>query len=225
MMGNQEILFASLVGSKLVKIVPRLEAVENELSKHVLPAVPFLPFKNKDSVGGYSHAATEYGSPGLWEADKPTDEEKQFFPLKLSIDEGRSWFLLPYEPMINIGGKNIVVMRNVAKWNNDKNRQLIGSIKERWAQGDYDISITGVLMGSLLAGNVEDCFPRSDFEKLRKVLTNAKEVLVQCPPLELLGINKIVILDFVFPFTKGENVQAYDIKAVSDDSYKLLLDV
>ena len=62
-------------------------------------------------------------------------------------------------------------------------------------------------------------------QKLKEVLTHAKQVKVNCAPLELLGINDIVIDDFSFPFTKGENVQAYEIKACSDFSYNLLMKI
>jgi hypothetical protein len=220
-MGNQDLLFASLVGSKVLKMVPRFTAVQNELMKHVLPPIPFLPFRNTEGITEINEEVSEF----LWEADKPLSEDRQFFPLSLSIDEGKTWFLMPYEPLLTISGKNNIIRRNVAKWNSDHSNLLIGTIKERWSQDDYEISITGVLFGALLRGDVFDCFPRADFEELKNLLTHAKEVQVLCPPLELLGINKIVIEDFSFPFTKGENVQAYEIKAYSDCSYNLLMEV
>jgi hypothetical protein len=220
-MNNTDILFASLVGSKIVEMVPRLTSVQNELMKHVLPPLPFLPFRNEEGVIAVS--ADEYTN--LWNADTPLSEEQQFFPLSLSIDQGKTYFRLPYEPLISISGKNVIAKRRVAKWNAANSKQLTGTIKERWSQDDYDITITGVLIGSLLRGNVEDCFPRADFEKLKKVLTYAKEIKVNCAPLELLGINSIVIDDFSLPFTKGENVQAYEIKASSDFSYNLLMQI
>lgn len=220
-MNNTDILFASLVGSKIVEMVPRLTSVQNELMKHVLPPLPFLPFRNEEGVIAVS--ADEYTN--LWNADAPLSEEQQFFPLSLSIDQGKTYFRLPYEPLISISGKNVIAKRRVAKWNAANSKQLTGTIKERWSQDDYDITITGVLIGSLLRGNVEDCFPRADFEKLKKVLTYAKEIKVNCAPLELLGINSIVIDDFSLPFTKGENVQAYEIKASSDFSYNLLMQI
>jgi hypothetical protein len=221
LMGNTDILFASLVGSKIVEMVPRLTAVQNELMKHVLPPLPFLPFRNSEGITQVT--PEEYLN--LWEADKPLSKEQQFFPLSLSIDQGATYFRLPYEPLISISGKNVITKRRVAKWTEDKKDQLTGTIKERWSQDDYEITITGVLMGALLKGKYEDCYPKDDFAKLKKVLTNSKEIWVSCPPLELLGINKIVIDDFSFPFTKGENVQAYEIKACSDYSYNLLLPV
>lgn len=220
-MDNTDILFASLVGSKIVEMVPRLTTVQNELMKHVLPPLPFLPFRNEEGV----IAVTQEEYTNLWEADAPLSEEQQFFPLSLSIDQGKTYFRLPYEPLISISGKNVIAKRRVAKWNAENSKQLTGTIKERWSQDDYEITITGVLMGSLERGNMEDCFPRADFEKLKKVLTHAKEIKVNCAPFELLGINSIVIDDFSLPFTKGENVQAYEIKACSDFSYNLLMEI
>ncbi|MFV8392744.1 DUF6046 domain-containing protein [Flavobacterium sp. LB2P6] len=221
-MENQDILFASLVGSKVIKMIPRLTSVQNELMKHVLPPIPFLPFTNENGVEKPKVSALESTT---WQADFPLDESQQFFPLSLSIDNGKNWFRLPYEPLISISGKNVIAKRRVAKWNSENSTQLTGTIKERWSQDDYDITITGVLMGAFLRGSVEDCFPRADFQKLKKVLSYAKHIKVACPPLELLGINSIVVDDFSFPFTKGENVQAYEIKVCSDFSYNLLMEI
>ncbi len=68
-------------------------------------------------------------------------------------------------------------------------------------------------------------FPREDFQQLKNILTTANVVEVQSPPLEMLGINRIAIESFDFPFTKGENVQAYEIKAVSDFDHDLLIEI
>lgn len=220
-MNNNDILFASLVGSKIIEKIPRLTAVQNELMKHVLPPLPFLPFRNNEDIAQVP--SEDYFNH--WEADKPLGEEQQFFPLSMSIDEGKTYFRLPYEPLISIAGKNIVIKRRVAKLGVENGQLLSGSIKERWSQDDYEITITGALMGALIRGSYEDCYPRADFEKLKKVLTHAKEVRILCAPLELLGITKIVIDDFSFPFTKGENVQAYEIKASSDYNYNLLMEI
>lgn len=210
---SKGILYASLVGSKVN--VPRFEEVQNELMKHVLPPIPFLPFTNTENV----RKPNSFDEQPTWQADTPLSEEQQFFPFTFVGANGVK-YLLPYEPMVTIGGKNNIVRRNVAKA-----KGMIGSIKERWSQGDYEITITGVLVGSVLTGSVEDCFPRADFEKLRDFMTASKDLKVYCEPLQLLGINKIVIEDFRFPFTKGENVQAYEIKAYSDFAYNLLLDI
>ena len=231
---NTDILFASLVGSKVS--IPRFNAVQNELMKHVLPPIPFLPIKNEvniDSVDddfelreeNFAASKSDFSSD-LWRADAPTPTDRQFFPLSFEGKDGQT-YTLPYEPMISISGKNTIIRRNVAKAKSTTidGKSLGGSIKERWTQEDYEITITGVLIGSLLTGSVNECYPIKDFEKLRDFMTAPKSLKVFCELLQLLGINKIVIEDFSFPFTKGENVQAYEIKAYSDYDYKLLLDI
>jgi hypothetical protein len=209
------ILFSSLVGSKVTESIPRFTAIQNELLKRVLPPIPFLPKTNNEAV----RDVTADFNADVWQADKPLSEEQQFFPFSFVGEDGTR-YLLPYEPMVNVIGKNTIVRRNVAKAQN-----MIGSIKERWNQADYEITITGVLIGSILSGTVDQCFPREDFERLRDQMTAPRSLTVYCEPLQLLGINQIVIEDFSFPFTKGENVQAYEIKAYSDFAYNLLLDI
>jgi len=212
---NTDILFSSLMGSKVVESIPRFKAVQNELMKRVVLPIPFLPLKTDVQVKD-----TTMGSQSnIWQADAPTPEGDQFFPFSFVGDDGQQ-YLLPYEPMISINGKNILIRRNVAKA-----KGLIGSIKERWSQGDYEITITGALVGSIITGSVDECYPRQDFERLRDYMTAPKALKVFCEPLQLLGINNIAIEDFSFPFTKGENVQAYEIKAYSDFAYNLLLDI
>lgn len=217
---NTNILFASLVGSRID--IPRFNAVQNELMKHVLPPIPFLPLKNKER---YETSPAKI-TGDVWEDKSFVPENEQFFPFYFTDDAGNKW-LLPYEPMISISGKNEIVTRSVAKAKstNETGAMLGGTIKERWNRGDYEITITGVLIGSLMTGSLEGTFPRKDFIKLRDFMIAQKSLRVYCEPLQLLGINQIVVTEFNFPFTKGENVQAYEIKALSDYDYKLLLDI
>jgi hypothetical protein len=216
---NQNILLASLLGSKIAKKLPRFEAVQNELAKHVLPPIPFLPLQKQAKV----EPPEEYE----WDADyivMPTHipEEQQFFPVKFRKINDTQWYLLPYEPMITISGKNNIVKREVAKKRADKN--FYGSIKEYWNQGDYEITITGAMYGAIETGSIEDCFPIEQFKNLKEFMLNPEGIEINCYPLNLLDITKVVIEEFSFPFTKGENVQAYEIKAVSDSYYELLIE-
>lgn len=125
--------------------------------------------------------------------------------------EGEEWWLLPYEPIITINGKNVIAKKQVAKG------KVRGSIKERWSQDDYQISISGILMNPKGAG-----YPDGDVKALKR-LCEAATVQVMCPLFEIFSIDQIVIESFDFPFTSGPFNQAYTIGAVSDDIYKLLL--
>ncbi len=131
------------------------------------------------------------------------------FPLYFAV-EGGPWWLLPYEPQVTIQGSNVLVKKQVSKG------AVRGTIKERWSQGDYRISISGILMGE---GNK---YPSDDVKQLRS-FCEAGKVLVKSPQMELFSINQIVVEDWALPFTAGQANQAYTITAVSDDIYKLLL--
>lgn len=213
---NQDILFASLMGANKVGEIQRLNGVQSFLSQRVLPGIPFLPFKNKTGIAQVNYEDESFDS---WRATNQLSEEQQFFPLSFSFTEDGEKWTFPYEPMISISSGNNIVKRNVAK----QGEKMIGTIKERWSRKDFEITITGALIGSLMKGKPEDCYPVDQMTDLFEFLKYSKEIFVYCFPLEKLGITKLVIEDYSFPFTKGENVQAYDIKTLSDFGYNLLI--
>lgn len=131
------------------------------------------------------------------------------FPLYFAV-EGGPWWLLPYEPLVTIQGTNVLVKKQVSKGT------VRGTIKERWSQGDYRLTISGILMGD------KGLYPEEDVKKLR-TFCEAGKVLVKSPQMELFSVNQIVVEDWSIPFTAGLANQAYTINAVSDDIYKLLL--
>ena len=131
------------------------------------------------------------------------------FPLYFGL-EGQEWWLLPYEPQVTIQGTNVLVKKQVQKG------LVRGTIKERWSQGDYRVTISGILMGE------KGQYPENDVKKLRS-FCEAGKILVKSPQMELYSINQIVVEDWSIPFTAGQSNQAYTINAVSDDIYKLLL--
>lgn len=212
---HRDILYAAIVSKN-----KDFKLVQNDLMKQVGPTGYFLPMTDDAKVPAVSGQMLEK----LWQFDAPKSAEEQFFPLTFSRSGGHR-FMLPYEPHISISGGNRIVRRDIAKAKTEHGQILGGSVKERFTQRDYEITITGALYGNLITGSVEDAFPRADFEKLRDYMIAAESLQVFCEPLQLLGIDQIVIEDFSFPFTKGEYVQAYEIKAYSDIDYPLLLDL
>ena len=131
-------------------------------------------------------------------------------PLEMKTDDG-DWWLLPFEPLISIEGRNAVIKKQISKG------KVRGTVKERWTQDDYSINIEGVLMNT---GSVS--YPSEDVHRLR-TLCEAAKLQVSCPLFEIFSISQIVVESFNFPFTAGVQNQAYTIKAVSDDIYQLLL--
>lgn len=131
-------------------------------------------------------------------------------PLEIKTDGG-DWWLLPFEPLVSVDGGNTVIKRRISKGD------VRGTVKERWTQDDYSISIEGVLMNTDSAS-----YPTGDVRRLR-TLCEAARLQVSCPLFEIFSISQIVVESFSFPFTAGVQNQAYTIKAVSDDIYRLLL--
>ena len=133
-------------------------------------------------------------------------------PLTLKLEEaGAEEWLLPLEPMISLTGQHIIKRRQVNKG------RIRGSIKERWAQDDYEINIEGLLIGA------DGKYPTADVTRLKN-FCEAASVIALSPLLEVFGISRIVIEDWDMPFTAGQANQEYTITAYSDDIYKLLLD-
>lgn len=215
-LSNENALIASLMGSKVVEQLPRFEAVENELTKHVLPPISFIPLNKKPNE---IHEAEDFDKVELWMNDKAKPETAQFFPLSFrSSKDDNQWWLLPWEPLINISSNVRLTERYIAKSGNN----LIGSIKERWSVDDYEITITGAFFGKQMKGNPAETYPRYEMERLRDYLLTPEAIEVKCEPLQILNINKISITGMNFPFTKGESVQAYEIKAKSDFPWDLI---
>jgi len=138
---------------------------------------------------------------------------KQFMPVSMRLPDGR-WWHFPMEPLVSLSGKNIIVKRNVAK------SEYRGTIKERWAEDDFQIKIEGSFIGPDLY-----TYPTQEVKYLEQIITQRKPVEVLCELFQMLNINQIVIENYSFPFSKGENVQNFSIDAYSDDLYQLFIDV
>lgn len=132
----------------------------------------------------------------------------------LSFYVGGDEYLLPYEPVISVKGKNIITTRSVNKSSGQRSRR--GTVKERWAQDDYSVDIEGVLIGR------DGRYPSDDVVRLRKICEQVA-VEVRSPLLELFGINRLVIEEYEFEHTPGLANQEYSISAMSDDAHELLL--
>ena len=136
--------------------------------------------------------------------------------IKWADESDSNWWTLPFDPVVSVAGKNIIVRRNVLKQNNDDNTRR-GSIKEVWSQDDYEVNIAGVLMGE----NGE--LPENDLRKLRRYCEARKVIEVESDLFCLFNINRLAIESFELPFTKGVENQMYTIKAYSDDVFDLLV--
>src|SRR5690554_1358244 len=107
---NTDILFSALVGSRFGRDPERFRLVQDEMAKRVPLPKPFLPFHVPRFVYGVKGEGREDNNM----ATPPRPEEEQFFPFTFSEEDGER-YLLPYEPMVNISGRNVIVRRDIAK--------------------------------------------------------------------------------------------------------------
>lgn len=134
-------------------------------------------------------------------------------PLWIGLRAKDPEWKLPIEPLISIQGRNVIIKRNVAK------SQYKGTIKERWAEDDFAISIQGSFVHQDL-----NTYPESDVQKLMYYVNQKRPIYVKNDLLASLNINQIVIESYSLPFSKGENVQNYTINAWSDHLFELFID-
>lgn len=128
------------------------------------------------------------------------------------IEAEEQAFKLPIDPILSLSCKNIITRRYVKK--SDKG----GTIKEHWSTDDWQLDISGVLA----TDDKHDVWYYT--KELRRICEGGKRGIdVLCPVLhDVYDITRIVIEDYNFPFTKGEEYQAFTIKAYSDSTYTLL---
>jgi hypothetical protein len=212
------------------------EYVGSVVGGHVLPPVPFF-IRDREtkiiSADGFANSTETVGKTDgeSYEVQSIATElttvgysimgVPMCFPITLkpqSWNDNRKW-MLPTEPMITIGGGNKLTRRNVAKISNSGKARR-GSIKERWSTDDYTINITGMLT------KLDDwTYPKEDFKRLVEIAESREPIIVECDLLLYLGITRIVIEKYDFPFTKGEENQAYTISAYSDDDWDLFIKI
>ena len=199
------------------------------IAARVLPGKvpPFFLFRDPaagpaDPSGISYFPDAEIASPDGYDFGNMSDDELADMvrtnalgiPMQMPVDmriEGGEWWTLPVEPMVSVTGKNVITKKQVSKG------LVRGTIKERWSQDDYEISIEGILINFDGEG-----YPAEDVKKLREFCENAA-VEVASPLFDIFSIDRMVIESYSFPFTSGPANQAYSISAVSDDIYKLLL--
>lgn len=135
-------------------------------------------------------------------------------PFRMKRSSDKNWFLFPIEPLVSISGKNIITRRTVAKGKGK------GTIKERWSQDDYDITIQGVITSAS-----DNYYPKWDAKALLRLFNERQAVEVDQEILGIFGITHMAIESASFPHTKGLNNQNFEIKAYSDSPAELLITI
>lgn len=89
------------------------------------------------------------------------------------------------------------------------------SVKEFINNGDYEISVKGLICQSTIG------YPKKQVKDLERFLTLNQSVKVVHEVLNNLGIYEIVITDYTFPSTPFINGQSYSFNAISETPIEL----
>ena len=135
-------------------------------------------------------------------------------PMRLKRPADKQWFTLPLEPLVSVSGRNTIVRRKVAK------SRTGGTIKERWSQDDYEVTIRGVVSGA-----DESKYPENQLRRLLELFDERQAVEVEQEILQLFGIHDLAIESASFPHTKGMHNHKYEIQAYSDNPAELLISI
>jgi hypothetical protein len=135
----------------------------------------------------------------------------QMFPVTIKKNANEI-YVFKVEPIVSFSGKNIISKRTVAK---SKGK---GSIKERWAVDDWQIELTGYLVG-------DNDYPDSEVTRLISFLQAPQALEIECRPLKNIGVNSVVVEDYDFPFDPVSQRQKFEIKLVSDNDLPLFIEV
>lgn len=181
---------------------------------HQLPLE--IPFQTVPTVGKAERGEVSTYGPNL-------NLSQDYLSLSGTVEGEQREYVFRLDPVIAVSGKNIIARRYVAKQRVEREGEAVlrsGSVKESWSQDDYDITISGVLIGE-------------GAEELNEQVQDLQSILVCGESLAVVndllndgyGITHLVVESFQFPHTKGLQNQAYTIKCYSDSSINILEEV
>lgn len=143
-----------------------------------------------------------------------TGEYQYAVPLRLALSSSPDdTFTLPLDPIVSISSSNLIVKREIAK------STITGTVKEKWSNDDWKISVSGVLK---TMGDADDEQVEYYIDRLRKLITSDEALVIECDVLNnVFDITRVVVESYSFPFTKGIENQSFMFSLLSDDSYDL----
>lgn len=119
-------------------------------------------------------------------------------------------YQFPIEPLISVRGRNVIAENLIAK-NKDA-----GVVAEFWQTDSYEVEIRGRLINDDPLTQAGD-----DIQAIANKCTLHKKLEVNSPFLTFFGIQYIVVKDWDFPFSSGENNQDFTIKGISIKPFDL----
>lgn len=182
------------------------------LLRFQLPTDNALQKKEQEYQKG--HANDLYGTPY-----PPNDEGKgvlglPMFQRVLLGPVGREVVL--QEPILTIDRDHLIVTTEI--------QGRDGTVKEYIGKGDYAISLKGILAPPLTDGRYARRYPEQQVQALRRVVDLGETIPIACRLCAQFGIYNVVVKSVSWPPLPGfTNLQAYELRLLSDDPPELLV--
>lgn len=120
------------------------------------------------------------------------------------------------DPLVEVSRDKLIVTTDV--------QGRDGSIKEYISNGDYAVTIKGILASDPMDGRVSRRYPEAQVLALKKVVEVPEALPVAGRLFRLLGIQNLVIKGVSWPSLPGfTNLQAFELRCLSDDPIELLV--
>jgi hypothetical protein len=120
------------------------------------------------------------------------------------------------DPIVEVSRDKLIVTTDIQGRN--------GSVKEYISNGDYAVTIKGVLASNPKDGRFARRYPAREVAALQSLLDVPAALPVTGRLFRLLGIKNLVIKGHSWPALPGfTNLQAYELRCLSDDPIELNL--
>ncbi len=118
------------------------------------------------------------------------------------------------EPLVEVSQDKSIVTTEVQGRN--------GSVKEYISDGDYAVTIKGILSSDPFDGRVARRYPTREVQALRELIALPEALPVTGRLFQILGIRNLVIKSHSWPALPGfTNWQAYELRCLSDEPIEL----
>ncbi|MCC3159522.1 DUF6046 domain-containing protein [Hymenobacter sp. 15J16-1T3B] len=124
--------------------------------------------------------------------------------------------VLLQEPIVTIDRPKLIVTTEI--------QGRDGSVKEYISDGDFQLTIKGILAPPISNGQYARRYPEAEVQALKRVLDLPEALPIACRLCGLHGIHNVVVKHRSWPPLPGfTNLQAYEIQLVSDNAPELLI--
>ncbi|MDF7813605.1 DUF6046 domain-containing protein [Hymenobacter sp. YC55] len=118
------------------------------------------------------------------------------------------------DPIVEVSRDKLIVTTDIQGRN--------GSVKEYISNGDYAVTIKGVLASDPTDGRYSRRYPEREVQALQTLIDVPAAIPVTGRLFRLLGIKNLVIKGHSWPALPGfTNLQAYELRCLSDEPIEL----